>query len=137
MIELSAAAAMVLASGAMAGATTLEQAQGAWVMTGTKCSDTFKLEGEQIVFIDRDASLANGIVIAGKKVTSPEASCTVERVKAEKDHFTALLGCSDSVMFSNQSVSFRILQDGTLERSDPMFSDVTYSYARCEASDLK
>lgn len=131
-----AAALAALCSGA--GATTLENAQGAWVMVGTTtCSDTFKLVGKNFEFVDRDGSLSAGIIVEGKKIIAPEATCTVERVKSEKDHFTALLGCSDSVMFSNTSVSFKLLPDGTLERSDPTFPDVTYTYSKCEASDLK
>ena len=49
-----AAALLALCGGA--GATTLENAQGAWVMAGTtKCSDTFKLVGKNFEFVDRDA----------------------------------------------------------------------------------
>ncbi|WP_442579828.1 hypothetical protein ACSBOB_30840 [Mesorhizobium sp. ASY16-5R] len=137
LFRTSAAAAALFAMCAGAGATTLEDAQGAWVMTGTKCADTFKLVGNNFEFLDRDASVSTGVIISGKKITAPEESCTVERVKAEKDHFTALLACSDSVMLSSASVSFKILPDGTLERSDPSFPDVTYTYAKCEASDMK
>ncbi|MEQ1954491.1 hypothetical protein [Mesorhizobium sp. CN2-181] len=119
------------------GATSLEETQGAWAMTGTNCGDTFKLAGKNFEFIDRDASLSTGIIIEGKKVIAPEATCTIERVKSETDHFTALLSCADSLTFSSISVSFKILADGTLQRSDPSFPDVTYTYAKCEASDLK
>ncbi|MFI0844203.1 hypothetical protein [Mesorhizobium sp. IMUNJ 23232] len=121
-----------------AGAAGMGDAQGAWVMTGTmQCSDVFKLAGKNVEFIDRDSSTSTGLIIEGKKVIAPQATCTVERVKSEKDHFTALLECADSLMFSSTSVSFKLLPDGTLERSDPSFPDVTYTYAKCEASDLK
>lgn len=122
-----------LTSGAMA-ATSLDSLQGAWVMQGMQCADTFVRKGDAWAFKDDSTSANTGVIISGSKIDGPGSTCRVEKVSPKKDHLVALLGCADAIMFSNVSVSFRIVDDNTFERFDDDFPEFTIPYTKCPVS---
>jgi predicted HAD superfamily Cof-like phosphohydrolase len=127
---LSIAAVMAGSSAAMAD--TLEQLQGAWVMEGTDCTQVFKHANGKTAFIDRDSSLATGLTVVGKQITTPEETCTVGKSKQDGDHVNFLLNCEDSVMFNTISTSFRMIDADTFERFETLFPDTAFTYKRCK-----
>ncbi|GLS29062.1 hypothetical protein SAMN04488498_101606 [Mesorhizobium albiziae] len=112
-------------------AASLDALQGAWTAEGTSCTDTFKTVNGHSEFKDRGASLNSGIIVSGKKITGANAVCTAGRVREEKDRLTISMTCADTIMFSDMSVSFRIIDKDSFERFDPNFSDVLTTYHRC------
>ena len=103
-------------------ADTMDTLQGAWTMSGTNCAATFRKAADgQIEFVDRGSSLTTGILIAGNKIVGPHATCTAERIRDEKDHLSVHMNCADAIMFSDISVSFRIVDADNFERFDPSF----------------
>lgn len=121
----------MLAIAGNAAAASLEAIQGAWTMDLTNCADTFKTVDGQIRFQDRASSTSTGIIVSGDKITGPNSVCTAKRIQQDKDRLTVSLSCSDAVMFSDMSVSFRMIDDQRFERFDPVFSDVLDTYHRC------
>jgi hypothetical protein len=117
--------------GGNAMAASLEAMQGAWTMDGTDCSETFKTVDGRPAFTDRSSSLDSGMIISGDKVTNANAVCTIGRSHPDGDKVTVTLRCEDSIMFSDMSVTFRVLDDKTIERYDPIFSDVLATYHKC------
>src|SRR4051812_10558754 len=92
--------AIVSLSTALAGnamADVLEGMQGAWTMEGTDCAATFKTVDGQVRFTDLGGSTTTGIIIAGDKITGPNASCTARKLKKYKDHMTVSLSCADAI----------------------------------------
>jgi hypothetical protein len=112
-------------------AASLEAMQGAWTMEGTDCAGTFKTVDGHVRFNDRGSTLNTGIIVSGSKIAGPNQNCTATRVHQQKNHITVSLSCADAIMFSDMSVSFRIIDKERFERFDPVFSDVVASYHRC------
>ncbi|RJG41411.1 hypothetical protein [Mesorhizobium sp. DCY119] len=120
-----------LASAGHAMAASLEAMQGAWTMEGTDCAETFKTVDGHVRFQDRGSTLNTGIIVSGSKIAGPNQSCTATRIHQQKNHITVSLSCADAVMFSDMSVSFKIIGNDRFERFDPVFSDVLVTYHRC------
>jgi hypothetical protein len=127
---VSSGIGLCLATGAMA--ETIKDLQGAWTMNGTRCEDTFKKTGKTIEFKDRTASTSTGLLISGSKVTGPNAVCTTESVTKQKDRLSAKLSCTDSMIVSDVSQTFKIVDANTFQRFDPFGDDMYVTYKKCD-----
>ncbi len=112
-------------------AATLDELQGAWTMEGTECDQTFRKTGNSVEFVDKGGSVTTGIIIAGNKISGPNATCTAQRTRNDGDRMTALLSCSDTILFDTIPVSFRVIDEDHFERFDPNFPDFAFGYQRC------
>jgi hypothetical protein len=130
--QLSAATILALAVAGQASAAALDALQGAWTMDGTDCATTFKQESGKIDYIDRTATVTTGIIITGDTIKGPNATCTTQKVRQEKDYMVASMSCADAIMFSNFSVAFRIIDAQSFERFDPSFPEASVLYHKCE-----
>ncbi|UXN57050.1 hypothetical protein [Phyllobacterium zundukense] len=115
-----------------ATAATIKDLQGAWTMNGTKCEDTFKKVGKTIEFKDRTASTSTGLLISGSKVTGPNAVCTTKSVKKQKDRLSATLSCTDSMIESDMTQTFKIVDANTFQRFDPFGDNMYVTYQKCD-----
>ncbi|BCH32002.1 hypothetical protein MesoLjLc_39320 [Mesorhizobium sp. L-8-10] len=129
-----AAAFLMLSFGAVeqAVAGQLDALQGAWITGGTNCADTFKKVDGTIEFKDRGSSLTTGLIIRGNKIMGPMATCSVERIREEKEYFSAYMSCVDAVMFSDMSVSFQPIDATKFKRFVSDFPEVFVTYSKCE-----
>jgi hypothetical protein len=118
-------------SAATATAASMEAMQGAWAMSGTDCSAVFEKKGGEIHFRDPGSSLDTGIIVSGSKVVGPSATCRTAKIREEGDHFSVLLNCSDAVLSSSVSMSFRMIDATHFDRFDPSFPDFSLSYVKC------
>lgn len=109
----------------------LDNLQGAWVMSGMDCTDTFVKAGNGWNFKDRTSSLNTGLLIEGKKITGAGATCTIARIRQKSDHLVASMGCADAIMFNEVSVSFKIIDSDHFQRFDPEFPESAIDYQRC------
>jgi hypothetical protein len=123
--------ALYLAAPGAAVAASIEALQGAWAMDGTDCTAVFEKKGNEIRFRDPGSSLDTGVIISGSKVVGPSATCTTAKVREEGDHFSVLLNCSDAVLSSTVSMSFRIVDASHFERFDPSFPEFSLAYVKC------
>ncbi len=129
---------LLLASVALTGmlspalGASMQALQGAWAMGGTDCAATFEKHGSPTRLQNRTASTTTGIIVSGRKVVGPQATCTAQKIRSGKDHFSAYLNCADAIMFSNISVSFRIIDHDTFERFDSQFPEASVRYHRCK-----
>lgn len=113
-------------------AATIKDLQGAWTMNGTKCEDTFKKVGKTVEFKDRTASTSTGLLISGSKVTGPNAVCTTKSVKKQKDRLSATLSCTDSMIESDMTQTFKIVDANTFQRFDPFGDNMYVTYKKCD-----
>lgn len=129
-----AAALALLSCGAVgqAAADPLDALQGAWTTGGVECVDAFKKVDGRIEFNDRGSSRTTGIIIRGSKILGPLATCTVERIREEKQHLSAYLSCADAVMFGGMSVNFQIIDATKFKRFAPDFPEISVTYSKCE-----
>ncbi len=127
---VSSAISFCMATGAMA--VTIKELQGAWTMDGTKCEDTFKKKGNKLEFTDRTASTSTGLLITGSKIIGPNATCTSKSVRKVKDRLSANLSCVDSMIESDQTVTFKIVDAKTFQRFDPFGDNLYVTYQKCD-----
>jgi hypothetical protein len=122
---------MATAGGNLASAASMEALQGAWAMAGTDCAAVFEKAGGEIRFKDPGSSLDTGIIVSGSKVVGPSATCTAVKLREEKDHVSVLLSCSDAVLTSSVSMSFKMVDATHFQRFDPSFPDFALDYVKC------
>ncbi|TPM94827.1 hypothetical protein [Mesorhizobium sp. B2-1-3A] len=113
-------------------AASMEALQGAWTMNGTGCEDNFEKRGKGFEYKDRSSSLTTGIIVSGSRVLGPNSSCKAEKISQNGDRFSVLLSCSDAVLFSSFSASFRVIDKTHFERFDPQFPEISVIYYKCE-----
>jgi hypothetical protein len=126
-----AVSAVLGGSAATATAASMEAMQGAWAMSGTDCSAVFEKKGGEIHFKNPGSSLDTGIIVSGSKVVGPSATCTTAKISEAGDHFSVLLKCSDAVLSSSVSMSFRMIDATHFDRFEPNFPDFSISYVKC------
>ncbi len=124
-------AALMLSPAGSALAASLEALQGAWVMSGTSCSDTFKFSGGEAEFTDRGSSLNTGIIVKGDKLVGPNSTCTAGRISESKGQYKVQMSCADTIMFSNVTVGLAIVDPQHFKRIDPDFPEVAEDYQKC------
>lgn len=112
-------------------ATSMKELQGAWTMNGTDCADTFKKVGKKIEFKDRGASTTTGLLIVGSKVSGPMAICTTQSVRKQKDRLSARLSCTDSMIQSDVTATFKIVGPEEFQRFDPFGDNMYVTYHKC------
>jgi hypothetical protein len=113
-------------------AASIKELQGAWTMDGTQCTDTFKKVGNKIEFKDRTASTSTGLLVTGSRIAGPNAACTTQSVRKQKDRLSANLTCVDSMMENSQTVTFKIVDSQTFERFDPFGDNMYITYHKCD-----
>ena len=114
-----------------ASAASMAEMQGAWAMQGTDCTAVFEKKAGEIRFRDPGSSLDTGIIVSGSKVVGPSATCTTSKIREDGDHFSVLLNCSDAVLSSTVSMSFRVIDGTHFERFDPSFPEFSLAYVKC------
>lgn len=132
LVGIVLAAGMAAVSGNGAFAAGLDAIQGAWTLDGGDCTDIFVKDGNGWKFKDRDSSLNTGLIISGKKLLGPGATCSIGRVNDKGDHLVVALGCEDAIMFNTISVSIKIVDDTHFERFDPEFPESFGTYSKCQ-----
>jgi hypothetical protein len=123
--------ALGLATYGSASAASMEAMQGAWAMAGTECAAVFEKVDGEIRFKDPGSSLDTGIIVSGNKVVGPNATCTTAKLSEKGDHFSVLLNCSDAVISSTVSMSFRMVDATHFDRFDPSFPEFSLEYVKC------
>ena len=100
-------------------------------MSGTSCSDTFEFSGGEAKFKDRGSSLNTGVIIKGDTIMGPGATCTAGRISESKGQYKVQMSCADTIMFSNVTVGFAIVDPQHFKRIDPDFPDIAEDYQKC------
>ena len=124
--------ALFAAGVSTAWADPVEALQGAWVMEISDCAGVFEKSQGQIRFKDRTYANDSGFIISGSKGKGEMGgSCTISQVDDQKDHFSALLSCSDGLVSRKFSGSFRIIDATHFERIDPEYPGSPIRYKKC------
>ncbi|WP_292506370.1 hypothetical protein [Mesorhizobium sp.] len=71
-------------------------------------------------------------MVNGSRILGPNSTCTAEKIVKKGDHFSVRLNCSDAILFSSFSVSFRVIDKTHFERFDPQFPELSVIYYKCE-----
>jgi hypothetical protein len=100
----------------------MERLQGAWVPEGNRCESVFFRQGTSIKFHQPGASLREGLLIQGNRLSDARHRCSISKVTQAGDTQTALLTCfsQSTSRRSKLSISLKFIDQNTVVRT---FSD--------------
>jgi hypothetical protein len=90
--------------------------QGAWVGQGLKCDDIFSSKGAYPRFRKPVNIFAPALIITGKRLVTPQASCRLRSVNPQGDRSVVTLDCANSVSLATTKVYLARTPDGSLVR---------------------
>jgi len=108
--------ALALVLGAISRATAVEASlEGAWTQDGS-CIETFARAGKSVTFKKPVNVFAPAFIIAGKRLRTPTASCTINAVKSVGERRVLSLQCATAVAVEPVRALIGTSSDGSLVR---------------------
>jgi hypothetical protein len=107
--------------------------QGAWVEQSQKCEDVIAFKGGKPVFKQPVNMFAPALIITGKRLKTPQASCGLKSAKPDGDRVTVLLSCANSISTADVKLSLAKLPDGRLARYYDENDQTGSRYVSCPA----
>ena len=104
---------------------------GAWTSDRELCNHVFSKNGNAVSFTELSDLYGSGFIVTGDAIKGKMAECRIKSRKQEGDIATLVADCATSVMTGNYKLSYKVLDDNTLERIFPDITDMTVRYARC------
>jgi hypothetical protein len=127
----AAALAAVFGLAAMSRGNAAEsRLQGAWLQDGA-CAETFSRAGKGIAFKKPVNVFAPAFIIAGNRLRTPTASCTIKAVKAMGERSVLSLQCATAVAVEDVRAIIAVSPDGALLRYLNDQDAGGSRYARC------
>jgi hypothetical protein len=111
-------------------AALAEGLQGAWMEQSADCGDVFVTTGKQTRFREPVNMFAPALMIRGRDIITPGATCRILQTEPEGDKTRLSLSCTTSISSSPVTALFSQGDDGSIYR----YSAVTGSgsrYVRC------
>jgi hypothetical protein len=130
---LGAVASAGLLAAVPAAAQDTPSIQGAWVEQSQKCQDVIAFKGGKPVFKQPVNIFAPAMIITGKRLTTPQASCGLKSAKPDGDRVTVLLQCANSISTADVKLSLAKLPDGRLARYYDQNDQTGSRYVSCPA----
>ncbi|EIM25359.1 hypothetical protein [Microvirga lotononidis] len=131
MGSLLLAAVLLGGTGSPAGAASLSELQGAWVINSAQCSDVFTKRSGRFAFRPGKRNADTSFIINGSRIQGARATCTLASEKQTADGLKAVLDCSSRMMVGALPVTFRTPGPNTIVKFDPDFPDLTATFTRC------
>lgn len=103
----------VLGYPAIAAETSVE---GAWLDQNLECSAVYVMTGKGARFKQPVDLFAPAFIISGKRLTTPQATCSLKSKSAMNDRTAVQLSCANSVSVSPVTIQLSRASDGTLVR---------------------
>lgn len=106
--------------------------QGAWVEQSQKCEDIFAFPKGKPEFKKPVNIFAPAMIITGKRLVTPQASCSLKSTKADGNRTRVNLRCANSISPEDVTVLLAKLPDGRLARyyDENDQSGSRYTYCR-------
>lgn len=125
------AAFLVAMSAPLHSARADDRLNGTWAVDPASCGDVFTNRNGRPAFKRNSMDGAAGLIVSGKQMRGPRATCDLKSSKQQGEVLTLLLGCTSQIMFDTITVSVRFEGPDKLVRFDPAFSEITTTYNRC------
>ena len=90
--------------------------EGAWLEQGSECREVFVRAGKGAAFKKPVNVFAPAFIVAGNRLRTPQASCTIKGVKPAGDRRLVSLQCATSVAVDDVKAILAPAADGTLVR---------------------
>jgi hypothetical protein len=104
---------------------------GAWTTDASVCNKVFAKSGARVSFA-KDSELAGGgLIIDGREIRGPGASCRIKTAKEDGDVTHMILTCATDIMFSDVQFSIRSVNANEIFRMFPNMPGMETKYYRC------
>jgi len=93
-----------------------EGLQGAWMEQSAACGDVYVTKGKKTRFREPVNMFAPALMIRGRTIITPGATCRIMKIEAEGDKKKLSLSCTTSISSSPVTALFSQAQDGSIYR---------------------
>jgi hypothetical protein len=118
-------------SGAMAAEAGLSGYQGAWLIQGPACAETYSSAGKGVSFRKPVDIFAPAFIVTGNRLRTPMASCRIKSVRPAGDRQVLILDCANAVAGDEVRVLLSTSPDGSLRRYFNEQDTTGTEYQRC------
>ena len=120
----------VLAVAVFSGHALAQTAEG-YAASGTECKDVFVKTKDGVKFSPRADPFAPAFIVKGKALSTPVATCRLQRSSAKGDVREFHFECKNAISFAPVTVFFRRGDNGSLIRFTSADETVGSPYSRC------
>src|ERR1043166_308472 len=104
---------------------------GAWTTDANVCNKVFVKSGARISFA-KDAELSgSGLIIEGREIRGPAATCRIKATKEDGDMTHMVAACATDIMLSDVQLSVRSVNANEIFRMFPNMPGMETKYFRC------
>jgi len=131
---LVAASLLILPAGGSAAENKagLSSLQGAWIEQSMDCAQVFKPAKRGMAFRPDVSVFAPAMVVSGRRIATPGATCTIQSISQLSDRMTLNLGCTTTITTSPVKAYVSVAQDGSLVRYNNATDSVGSKYEACK-----
>ncbi|MGO4525183.1 hypothetical protein AB4097_10015 [Microvirga sp. 2MCAF35] len=90
--------------------------QGTWLSGSEDCAEVFSNSGKGTSFKKPVDIFAPAFIVSGKRLRTPQASCSIKSIRPAGDRQLLVLGCANAVAGNEVRVLMASQPDGTLKR---------------------
>jgi hypothetical protein len=105
---------------------------GGWTLPDNKCEDIFVDQGGRLAFRQPVDMLGPSIIVEGREVRGPQATCRIIKGAAHEDKLSLVMSCGDAVSFTQNAVQLQFKSANEIERSFPGSPDMSVTYKKCQ-----
>lgn len=115
-----------------AHAQSAHKLDGAYVELGTTCEDVFVKSKGGLRFSSKRNPFSSALLIRGKTLSTPIASCQLSRITQRGDVLDVSLQCANTISYASVKAYFRIGADGALSRLSSPDDRAGDKYEKCQ-----
>jgi hypothetical protein len=109
----------------------LAQTAEGYVASGTECADVFVKAKDGVKFAPRVDAFAPAFIVKGKVLSTPVATCRLQRSSTKGDVREFTFECANSISYAPVTIFFRRGDNGSLIRFSSATETVGSRYGRC------
>lgn len=111
--------------------------QGAWLEEGSSCASVFVATPNGVAFKRPASAFAPAFIIAGRRLSTPLASCRFVSGSSNGERQVIRLSCTTSVTTETAHAVLAPAEDGSLYRYHSVEGGLASKYQRCSRDALK
>jgi hypothetical protein len=131
ILSFCAVAMLLLTPHVRAAQDDLRAFQGAWVHSSATCDEVFATRGKSLSFRHPANVFQTAIIISGRRLSTPGATCRIRSVSSVKDRTELSLSCATAIAEDPAKVQFQVGSDGALYRYSDDSDKSGIRYERC------
>jgi hypothetical protein len=104
---------------------------GAWTLPDNKCEDIFVDQGGHWAFRQPVDMYGSSFIVEGREIRGPEATCRIIRGETREEKINLVIGCKNTVSFTQNAVQLRVKNPNEVERFYPGV-EMSVAFKKCQ-----